>query len=98
MFTFKLIEDTVDSPREEIIKVSSRDILRWERRSNKNSFGNIAKDLKIGDLYALGWLAAIRLKLVERDVSLDAFIDSWELELVSGPEDEEAEAFEDPTS
>ena len=87
MFTFKL---TPDSGPELEVEATSRDVYRWEKIPGQKRSLNDVTQPRMSDLYGIARVAAIRLGVVEQSMTLDQFVDLYDL-------DYEEEEEPDPT-
>lgn len=90
MFSIKVVP--VDGAESYHVKVTSRDLLRWERttRGNKTT-AQLINEMPMGDLYKAARFAAIRLEFISPSVT----VSEWE-ELVDIVPDMDVEEEEKP--
>jgi hypothetical protein len=92
MFEFTV---TPDGGEAYDIVATSRDVLMWERTTKGASFAQLESNLRLVDLYAIAYRAALRLG--HFDGHLSDFETSVDLDLLAGSDDEEGDEGVDPT-
>lgn len=75
----------------EEIEADSRDIANWERTTKGASMGQLGAEMRITDLYKIGWFALKRLSLPAGQLQLAELEKTHMLELGEEVVDEEAE-------
>jgi hypothetical protein len=75
MFTFTITPDGGDKFE---VTAGTRDVLKWERTTKGASLGQLKEGVKLGDLYKIAHIAAVRQQ--QFTGSLADFEDTCELE------------------
>lgn len=99
MIKLKLVRDAGNGELDEPVPVTvdSRDVANWEAAGRGRAFGHLgnSETMRITDLYDVAWFTARRLGMINKDMSVPDFKDTWILDLVPDETGEEEGA--DPT-
>jgi hypothetical protein len=84
MITFRIIGPGVDHTE----KAAPRDILRWELADHKRSISDFQSRQRYQDMYEIAWHLARRVNLIENNVPLAEFMNTFDVEPVKGKEED----------